>query len=108
MVAVACRIAPLQLGVYQTLPDGLFGYFLIILPLFLLPFADHTNGFMIDHGKDSLVSRRQFPVAPLALDSTRQFFRPGIRHFAVLLYFKIDIKVSKIAIMKNQPRTSES
>ena len=67
MIAVALGITPLHFSIYQALPDRLFGYFLIVIPLFLLLFAGHTDGFMIDHGEDSWVGGRQFTAAPLTL-----------------------------------------
>jgi hypothetical protein len=71
MIAVPFGIAPLHFGVYQALPDGLFGYFLVIFPFFLLLFAVHANGLMVHNGEDSRIIWRQFPAAPPALNCTR-------------------------------------
>jgi hypothetical protein len=49
MIAVSLRITPLNFSVYQTLPDHLFGFFLIVGPLLLLIFAVHADGLMIEN-----------------------------------------------------------
>ena len=47
MIAVPLGITPLHLGIYQTLPDGLFRNFFVIIPFFLISFTGHADGFMV-------------------------------------------------------------
>ena len=39
MIAISLGITPLHFGIYETLPDGLFRHFLVIVPFFFLVFA---------------------------------------------------------------------
>jgi len=71
MVAIPLGITPLHFSIYQALPDGLFGYFFVIVSFLLLPFTVHANGFMVYNGEYSLIIWRQFLVAALALYGTR-------------------------------------
>jgi hypothetical protein len=68
MIAISLGITPLHFGIYETLPDGLFRHFLVIVPFFFLVFAGGAYGLMIVDRKDSRVCRRKLPVASLTLD----------------------------------------
>jgi hypothetical protein len=71
MVTISLGIAPLHFGIDQALPDGSFGNVFIVVALFLIPFAIHANGLMVDDRKYSGIFWRQFPVAALTFKRTR-------------------------------------
>jgi hypothetical protein len=70
VIAISLGIAPLHFGIYQTLPDGLFGNFFVIIPLFFIIFTGCAYGLMIIDRENSRVRWSKLPVAPLTLDST--------------------------------------
>jgi hypothetical protein len=47
MIAISLGIAPLHFSIYKTLPDGLFGNFFVIIPLFFIIFTGGADGLMI-------------------------------------------------------------
>ena len=71
VIAISLGIAPLHFGIYKTLPDGLFGNFFIIIPLFFIIFTAGTDGLMIIDRENSRFRWSELPVAPITLDSTR-------------------------------------
>jgi hypothetical protein len=87
MVAIPLGISPLHFGIYQTLSNRLFGYFLVIGALLLFLFTGHTDGFVVENGKNSRILRRQFLSAPVAIDCTGQLFFPGVFHVMSPLFF---------------------
>jgi hypothetical protein len=71
MIAIPLGITPLHFGIDHALPDGLLGYFFVIIPFFLSTFAVHANGFMVYNGQDSRLIWRQFLAAALTLYRAR-------------------------------------
>ena len=70
VIAISLGIAPLYFGIYKTLPDGLFGYFFVIIPLFFIIFTGGADGLMIVDRENSLVRRSELPVTPITLNRT--------------------------------------
>ena len=70
VIAISLGITPLHFGVYEALPDGLFGNFFIIGPFFLFILASRTDGLMIIDRENSGVCWRQLPLAAMTLDRT--------------------------------------
>jgi hypothetical protein len=70
VIAISLGITPLYFGIYQTLPDGLFGNFFVIIPFFFIIFTGHAYGLMIVDRKNSRVCWSELPVTAMTLDST--------------------------------------
>jgi hypothetical protein len=64
MITVSLWIAPLHLGINQTLPDHLLGDLFVIRLFFFFFFAGHTNGLMIINRQNSLVICPHLFIAP--------------------------------------------
>ena len=71
VIAISLGIAPLDFGIYKTLPDGLFGNFFVIISLFFVIFAGCADGLMVIDRENSRVRGSELPVTPATLDSTR-------------------------------------